>query len=341
MEMTIDRIGDVAAVAVPVDELDASNASELKRDIAPVLQANTKAGARSEPRAVHGQLGIGRDAVVPAAAHRQEGRSETVRDVQAGPRSLRAGAPAPDLRHLRQESGGGARVPIQAGRRCVIAADFDQPARAPLQVPVCKRPSSGTSNTRWARRGGSFLARAVRGGGADLPGSDGRAHARNRGALPARRSKRLYYLSIEFLPGQYLGNNLLNLGIREPCREALRNLGADLDEIEASEPDPALGNGGLGPPGRLPSGLAGDARYCPASATASTTSTVCSSRKSITDTSARSRRTGWPEGTPWQIARAEEACMVPLRGRIEHSVDRKGGLQPHVDGLEDPHGNSA
>jgi anti-sigma B factor antagonist len=42
MEMTVDKVGDVAAVAVPVDELDASNASELKRDIAPVLQANTK-----------------------------------------------------------------------------------------------------------------------------------------------------------------------------------------------------------------------------------------------------------------------------------------------------------
>ena len=42
MELAIDNIGDIAAVAVPVDELDESNASELKRDIAPVLQANTK-----------------------------------------------------------------------------------------------------------------------------------------------------------------------------------------------------------------------------------------------------------------------------------------------------------
>ena len=42
MDLTIDKVGDVAAVAVPVDELDASNASELKRDIAPLLQANTK-----------------------------------------------------------------------------------------------------------------------------------------------------------------------------------------------------------------------------------------------------------------------------------------------------------
>ncbi len=42
MELSIDKIGDVAAVAVPVEELDASNASELKRDIAPLLQANAK-----------------------------------------------------------------------------------------------------------------------------------------------------------------------------------------------------------------------------------------------------------------------------------------------------------
>lgn len=42
MELAIDKIGDVAAVTVPVNELDASNASELKRDIAPVLQANAK-----------------------------------------------------------------------------------------------------------------------------------------------------------------------------------------------------------------------------------------------------------------------------------------------------------
>ena len=42
MELAIDRIGDITAVAVPVDELDASNASEFKRDIAPVLLPNTK-----------------------------------------------------------------------------------------------------------------------------------------------------------------------------------------------------------------------------------------------------------------------------------------------------------
>jgi starch phosphorylase len=52
--------------------------------------------------------------------------------------------------------------------------------------------------------------------------------------------KRVNYLSIEFLIGPSLGNNLLNLGIREACQEALKRLGASLDEVEESEPDAAL-----------------------------------------------------------------------------------------------------
>lgn len=42
MEISVDRTGDVAVAIIPVDELDAGNASEFKRDIAPVLQANTR-----------------------------------------------------------------------------------------------------------------------------------------------------------------------------------------------------------------------------------------------------------------------------------------------------------
>lgn len=42
MDIAIDRIGDVTVAAIPVDELDASNTGEFKRDITPVLQANTK-----------------------------------------------------------------------------------------------------------------------------------------------------------------------------------------------------------------------------------------------------------------------------------------------------------
>jgi starch phosphorylase len=58
--------------------------------------------------------------------------------------------------------------------------------------------------------------------------------------------KRINYLSIEFLIGQSLGNHLHNLGIRDLYRRALSNLGADLEAVEESEEDAALGNGGLG-----------------------------------------------------------------------------------------------
>src|SRR5215468_1489142 len=54
------------------------------------------------------------------------------------------------------------------------------------------------------------------------------------------------YLSAEFLPGPHLANNLLNLGIFEPARQALSEFGLDLDEVLEQEEEPGLGNGGLG-----------------------------------------------------------------------------------------------
>ncbi|POP32609.1 glycogen/starch/alpha-glucan phosphorylase [Lactonifactor longoviformis] len=58
--------------------------------------------------------------------------------------------------------------------------------------------------------------------------------------------KIVYYLSMEFLMGRALGNNLLNLTAYGEVKEALEELGFDLNAIEDEEPDPALGNGGLG-----------------------------------------------------------------------------------------------
>ena len=58
--------------------------------------------------------------------------------------------------------------------------------------------------------------------------------------------KTVYYMSMEFLMGRALGNNLLNLMAYDQVREALEELGFDLNAIEDQEPDPALGNGGLG-----------------------------------------------------------------------------------------------
>lgn len=58
--------------------------------------------------------------------------------------------------------------------------------------------------------------------------------------------RQVYYFSIEFLPGKFLARNLLYMGLSDIAKEALAELGIDLETIEAQEPDAGLGNGGLG-----------------------------------------------------------------------------------------------
>ncbi len=139
--------------------------------------------------------------------------------------------------------------------------------------------------------------------------------------------KRVNYLSIEFLIGQSLGNNLHNLGVRELYRQALRNLGADLDDVEQSEEDAALGNGGLG---RLAAcfldslatlGMAGYGY--------SINYEYGLFKQEIDNGYQREKPDNWlVQGTPWEIAVPDEACLVPVYGRIEHGLDRKGGYNP-------------
>jgi starch phosphorylase len=62
----------------------------------------------------------------------------------------------------------------------------------------------------------------------------------------AKKSKRVYYLSLEFLVGRTLGNTLINTGLMGEVTKALEQLGYDLEEIREVEEDAALGNGGLG-----------------------------------------------------------------------------------------------
>ena len=65
-------------------------------------------------------------------------------------------------------------------------------------------------------------------------------------AYTNNKYKQTYYFSMEFLIGKLLDTYLINLGIRDLCSEALAELGIDLDELAAMEPDAGLGNGGLG-----------------------------------------------------------------------------------------------
>ena len=97
-------------------------------------------------------------------------------------------------------------------------------------------------------------------------------------------AKTLYYLSMEFLMGRALGNNILNLCAQNEVKEVLEELGFDLNTIEDQEPDPALGNGGLG---RLAAHLA--IRHMDVE---SVTSMVCLHRRSRTVIREKFRMTG-------------------------------------------------
>ncbi|MCR5469272.1 MAG: glycogen/starch/alpha-glucan phosphorylase [Lachnospiraceae bacterium] len=65
-------------------------------------------------------------------------------------------------------------------------------------------------------------------------------------AMKRENPKVLYYMSMEFLMGRAMGNNMINLTCYDHIRNALDEMGIDLDVLEDKEPDPALGNGGLG-----------------------------------------------------------------------------------------------
>ena len=67
-----------------------------------------------------------------------------------------------------------------------------------------------------------------------------------RRVVKQKKAKRVYYLCMEFLIGPSLKNNLRNLGLETEYAAAVKSLGCDLEELYAAEPDPGLGNGGLG-----------------------------------------------------------------------------------------------
>jgi starch phosphorylase len=139
--------------------------------------------------------------------------------------------------------------------------------------------------------------------------------------------KTLNYLSIEYLLGRTLGVNLDSLGLRKTYREALQRLGADLDAIEAAEPDAALGNGGLG---RLA------ACFLDSLATLDMPAWGYGINyeyglfeQEIQDGHQREKPDNWlAHASPWQIERYDEACTVPVYGRVEHGIDRAGGYNP-------------
>lgn len=131
------------------------------------------------------------------------------------------------------------------------------------------------------------------------------------------------YFSAEFLLGPHLGNNLLNLGIEPQARQAMQELGLDVEAILDEEQEPGLGNGGLG---RLA------ACYMDSLATLEIPAVGFGIRYEygIFD---QAIRDGWQVeltdkwlqwGNPWEIARPEGAVNIGFGGRTESYVDNAG-----------------
>jgi starch phosphorylase len=138
-----------------------------------------------------------------------------------------------------------------------------------------------------------------------------------------QKVKRLCYLSMEFLMGRWLSDNLCNLRLNEPCRAILAELGISLDDVFEVEPDAGLGNGGLG---RLAAcflesmatlGMPGfgygiDYEYG-------------MFKQEIISGFQREKPDQWKqEGTPFYIERPLDVCAVPLYGKIASSRDSQG-----------------
>jgi starch phosphorylase len=140
-------------------------------------------------------------------------------------------------------------------------------------------------------------------------------------------AKRLYYLSMEFLIGRSLNNNLINLGLLDDARAAYQAMGLTAEEIEDSEIDAALGNGGLG---RLA------ACFLDSLATLGLPGFGYGInyeyglfKQEIRNGEQYEQADNWRTySTPWLIERPQEAVVVPLYGRVEHGTDRGGNYNP-------------
>lgn len=131
-----------------------------------------------------------------------------------------------------------------------------------------------------------------------------------------KQVKTVYYLSMEFLMGRALGNNLINLTCYNEVKDALSELGFDLNIIEDQEPDAALGNGGLG---RLA------ACFLDSLATLGYPAYGCGIRyrygmfrQEIRDGYQMEKPDDWlVDGNPFEVRRSEYACEVKFGGNVK------------------------
>ncbi|WP_447881193.1 glycogen/starch/alpha-glucan phosphorylase [Serratia fonticola] len=141
------------------------------------------------------------------------------------------------------------------------------------------------------------------------------------------KPKRLYYLSMEFLLGQSLRNNLMNLGLLPCAKQAVNELGFDFEDITSQEPDAALGNGGLG-------------RLAACFIDSMATLDIAASghgikyeyglfKQSIQNGKQVEQPDDWHSThSPWLIDHPSQLMLIPIGGHIEESEDIDGNYNP-------------
>jgi starch phosphorylase len=150
----------------------------------------------------------------------------------------------------------------------------------------------------------------------------------------SKNVRRVYYLSLEYLMGRVLSNNLVNLGLRDVAGAALKSLGQDLEAVTEEEADMGLGNGGLG---RLA------ACFLDSLATMDIPAIGYGIHYEFglfRQTFVQGRQVevadAWlANNNPWLIRRPNFRVRVPLYGRVQHNVDDRGNHRAELVGTRD------
>ena len=176
-------------------------------------------------------------------------------------------------------------------------------------------PESATKGDWWRA-----VSLAVRGRMLEKATTQHRSHRQN-------NVRRVYYLSLEYLMGRLLENNLVSLGLFNDCKEVVAELGVDFDDMLEQGPDMGLGNGGLG---RLA------ACFLDSMATLDLPSVGYGInyefglfRQKFVDGKQVESPDEWRRfGSPWEICRPEYSVEVPIYGHVENQFDELGQGRP-------------
>lgn len=148
------------------------------------------------------------------------------------------------------------------------------------------------------------------------------------------RVKEAYYFAIEFLPGRMLETNMLNLGVTDVVTTAMMQMGLDMDKVVDAEPDPGLGNGGLG---RLGSEFLDSAAalHMPLNGNGIRYQYGLFRQSFVNGYQVEMPDDWLRNGNAWEVRKENRACLVRFGGNTWLAEDAFGRLVPHYENTTD------